>query len=312
MPLPVYTHIKTLQDNHRYKVSVINFEGQTRILKQCNDSELQSKLHHDIQSNFYLEMARSYNIESVFRVRKIITYGHDWYIAEKLDGDVLFDASMSQRSIEDNKRFARELYAPFIFETSVYTPQVLLHKHPYRHHDLRPNNNHNETISRLKNHACRAVGGSFISRDDADLIIAFVTEHLSSVEYGIELYDLDPWEMFILSNYTLGIIDLEYMNLRGRRHFDMAYNYLRLYFDLKQPIIAAETLRKYDELCGDEKYQNAFLSLFGLKLMGYLSDASRWMDDTEKLGKPVVYSHDEADLIVNTYLEFSIKALIDI
>jgi hypothetical protein len=303
-----YRLLKTLQDNHRYKVSLIEQDGEERILKQCNDPELASMLHHDVQSSFYLEAVRSYNIESVFRVRQIYSYGNDWHIGEKLHGEILFPHE-TKRSLEDEIKIAEELYAPFIYETCIYTPQVMLGKHPYVNEQGTPNKDFHTVIGKMREWADIAVKGRFIKKDEAELIIDFIQKHLKEVRYGIELYDLEPWEIFLLPDYRIGIIDLEYTNLRGRRHFDMAYNYMRLWLDVKRPRVAMATLRRYKEIAKEEDMDNAFLSLFGIKLMGYLMDAARWMKDTKEKGKPVIYSHKETRELLNRYLTFSIKEL---
>ena len=306
--IPNYIFIKTIQDNHRYKVSIIEQHGEERILKQCNDPELAGMLHHDVRSSFYLETVRSYNIESVFRVRKIYSYGDDWYIAEKFTGDTLYERK-PVRSLDYDIRIARDLYAPFIYETSVYTPQVMLGKNPYVDAQGEPTKDYFDCIEELERHARIAVTGKFLKQDQADQIIAYVREHLKEVKYGVELYDLEPWEMFVLPEYKLGVIDLEYLNLRGRRHFDAVYNYLRLWLDVKRPAVARAMLQRYMEIAGNEELTGAFLSLFGIKLVGYLMDAANWMKDTKELGKPVVYSHDETQAILKRYLEFSTEAL---
>lgn len=306
--IPPHTFIKTIQDNHRYKVSIIEQEGQERILKQCNDLELAGMLFHDVQSSFYLETVRKYNIESVFRVRQIYSYGDDWYIAEKFDGDKLYERK-PVRSLEYDIRIARDLYAPFIYETSVYTPQVMLDKYPYIGTDGKPNKEFHDVIDTLHKYAEIAIEGNFLNKEQAGQIIDFVQGHLCEVKYGVELYDLEPWEMFVLPEYKLGVIDLEYLNLRGRRHFDMVYDYLRLWLDIKRPAVARATLERYIEICGPEELDGAFLSLFGVKLMGYLMDAARWMKDTKEQGKPVVYAHNETDGVLQRYLQFSVEAL---
>ncbi len=306
--IPHYTFIKTIQDNHRYKVSIIEQDGEERILKKCNDPELAGMLYHDVRSSFYLETVRSYNIESVFRVRKIYSYGDDWYIAEKFDGDKLYERR-PVRSLEYDIRIARDLYAPFIYETSVYTPQVMLGKNPYVDVQGEPTKNYHDAIAELERHARVAVEGNFLDKRQAETIIAYVRKHLKEVKYGVELYDLEPWEMFVLPEYQLGVIDLEYLNLRGRRHFDVVYDYLRLWLDVKRPAVARAMLQRYMEIAAGEDLKGAFLSLFGIKLVGYLMDAANWMKDTRELGKPVVYSHDETQAILNRYLEFSVEAL---
>ena len=185
----------------------------------------------------------------------------------------------------------------------------MLGKNVYLDADGKPTKDFYDTVDTLEIWAKIAIDGNFLQRGQADAIITYVKEHLGEVKYGVELYDLEPWEMFVLPEYKLGVIDLEYLNLRGRRHFDAVYNYLRLWLDAKRPAIARAMLERYVEICGQEKMETAFLALFGVKLMGYLMDAAHWMKDTQEEGKPVIYGHAETEAILNRYLKFSLEAL---
>lgn len=304
--------VETIQNNERYLLCEIEQNGQTRILKIANDPELTPNLLREVENNLFLSTVSEYRNNNHIEVRNIHSHGKGWYIGDHFDGPLLFsgqpikkmDASVSEASQRLSQLFA---------ELESYTPAGLFGLPVYAYKNGRSTVQFRERLHEIEQHKDIACRGGFLSEVSARRIIDYIHQHKDSVTTALELWDLEPWELFALEDDHIGLIDVEYMNLRGRRYFDIVWNYHRLWADLKSPAAAKRFLQAYLERkeVNQHEFARPFLAQFGMKLIGYLRDAALWYQDTSAYGAPLVYSPEEMEELLERYLRFEISALTD-
>lgn len=304
--------LETIQDNERYLICLIRQEGQKRILKVAQDTELIPNLIKEIENTQYLSTVTKYRKDTILQLRDVHSCGWGWYIGEHFDKALLFNRGESNNEEEKAKRSAKKL-AYLFAEMESYAPIGFKGKPLYVDEDNSPTKRFERRMREVAKLTSIAREGGFLSEDASRRITDFIYEYSHTVTAGIELWDLEPWEVFELEDGKLGLIDLEYTDLAGRRYFDIVWNYHRLWAELKLPEAAKTFLGEFIRVkeIDNQDFATPFLVLFGMKLTGYLRDAALWYKDTKEKGYPVIYSPQEMDELLHRYLSFDISALTD-
>lgn len=304
--------LETIQDNERYSVYLIRQEDQKRILKVARDPELAPNLIKEVDNTQYLSTATKYREDTILQLRDVHSCGWGWYIGGHFDEALLFSRGENNNEEEKAKKSARKL-AHLFAEMESYTPVGLKGKPLYVDENNLPTERFEKRMREVEKLTGIAREGGFLSEDASRRISDFIYEHLHTVTSSIELWDLEPWEVFELEDGKLGLIDLEYTDLAGRRYFDIVWNYHRLWAELKLPEAAKTFLGEFirGKEIDDQEFTTPFLVLFGMKLTGYLRDAALWYKDTKEKGYPVIYSPREMDDLLHRYLSFDISVLTD-
>lgn len=304
--------VETIQDNERYLLCEIEQNSQTRILKIANDPELIPNLLREVENNLFLSTVSQYRSNNHIEVRNIHSHGKGWYIGDHFDGPLLFN-SQPIKKMDTSVAKASQHLAQLFAEIESYTPAGLFGLPVYTDKHGRPTVQFRERWHEIEQHKDIACRGGFLTEASARRITDYIHQHKDSVTSALELWDLEPWELFYLGGERIGLIDVEYMNLRGRRYFDIVWNYHRLWADLKSPAAAKQFLKSYLERkeVDQHEFTRPFLVQFGMKLIGYLRDAALWLEDTRAYGAPLVYTPEEMEDLLERYLRFEVSALTD-
>lgn len=304
--------LETIQDNERYLICLIRQEGQKRILKVARDPELIPNLVKEVDNTQYLSTVTGYREDTMLWLRTIHSCGWGWYIGSHFDEPLLFKRGPGKNEEETSAEPAKKL-ARLFAEMESYTPVGLKGKPLYIDGNNAPTVRFKNKMREMEKLAGIAQEGGFLTEDASRRITDFIYKNYHTVTSSIELWDLEPWEVFQLKGGKLGIIDLEYTDLAGRRYFDIVWNYHRLWAELKLPGAAKTFLKEFIRVkeINTEEFATPFLVLFGMKLTGYLRDAALWYKDTKEKGYPVVYSPQEMDDLLYRYSSFDISALTD-
>lgn len=303
---------ENIQDNHRYRLCAIRQDGKKRILKVVKDPELISNLTTEVNNTIYISTVSKHRENVLFRVRSIYSFGEGWYIGEHFDGSTLF----KKRPIKDvNQKVekATDRLALLFADIESYTPAGIIGKPVYTDRHGNWNKRYKTRLQEVKRHMRVARAGGFLSRKDSDRLWDYINKNAESVTSCMEMFDFEPWELFELDKGVLGVIDVEYVDLAGRRYFDVVWNYLRLWADLESPEAAKKFLKNYlgHRKAGSEDLTAPFFVLFSMKLTGYLRDAALWYRDTEEKGLPLVYPKEVMSELLQRCLRFEISALTD-
>lgn len=267
---------EVLQDNDRHAVFLIEQNNQQRIYKAANNDEFKRNIELAVINYHFLSTLSSQNPDSVFRPRQIYQFNFDegWFIGENFNTPPLF----AKEPITDHDQaceYVATYLAPFLYEVSTYSA-ALYHQQPlYSETNTDPAKRPDNRLRELTAWAIMAVQHQFISQDQADHILDFIRQNLTSITTDIELRDLETWEMFILGDGKLGIIDLEFLDSAGKRHFDVVWQYYKLWTThLSQP--AARTLlREYRKLAkSDSALDQSLLTMLAMKFLGVMYDAA--------------------------------------
>lgn len=272
---PVGVTIKeVLQDNHRHAVFLVEQNDEERIYKAANTEEFIQNISLSVQNYHYINALVSSNPNSVFRPRRIYQFNADegWFIGENFNVPPIF----AKEPIEDHTN-ACELVAtymvPFLAEAAANTSINYSQTPLYSDNNPDPSKRIDNRMRELGAYAQTAVQANLISSTYAARLIDIIRDGIDSIKTGIELKDLSTWEMFILPEGKLGIVDLEHLDTAGRKHFDVVWQFNTLWSTQLNQAAARTLLREYRQAVRQEtSADGAILIMLSMKFLGLMHD----------------------------------------
>ena len=300
-----YEHLETLQENERFKVALIEHEGEHRVLKQAKNQESVTKLHAELANiHFFSKITEARS--TTFRVPKVYAFGSDWFICEYFDAPLL----IARDRVADAQLvgLAGDYLAPFAAEVDQFRPYGA-RRCTFFLDNGKPNVRFRRSMEEFERAVPEAEKGKLVTPANARKIKSFIEDNVGAVGCGVDLEDIEPWDLYLLNDNKMGMIDVERVSIYGRRHFGASWQYLRLWADYQSPEAACAFLGEYFRRIEDDESTIGFQVLFGFKLMGFLADTVKFLEDSRREGKPVAYEPDSMRQLLQDYLAFDINTL---
>jgi hypothetical protein len=242
---------QVVKDDYDAQVYVVEHRGQTRVLKTMTRPELRPNLIRDIGYSALVATLSSAGGDWVIRSSAPVASGDGWVLRELLAADPLLEVADVEGAAEvhDVRRpAALRRLAAALADLDRLSPDPVGRRPAYRDEAGEPVADDGQRQAELARWVRELAGRGALGELDGDVLLGRLAEDRGRIQPGFEMWDVKLEDFLDLPDGRVGIYDLEFAYLFGRRHYDLARLYATLAVPLRAPAAAAVLLGTYLEV----------------------------------------------------------------
>jgi hypothetical protein len=258
--------LSELRHSYDHHIYLVERAGERCILKTVADPAVKPNLRREIAYSGLLRSLTEARPELSFRVPEVHAFGDGWVVRELIDAPPIVNPGNASAWAYEGAapRWAR-VFADFDMLAS------LKGRPSYRDPSGQPVATEEDRLAELE----RWVNGSWAVIPDPQRTLDYLRKTLADVEVGFEMWDVKAEDFLDLEDGRVGVYDLEFAHLFGRRYYDLAKLSTILCIGLRRPQAAARLLGQFAELqpARHDDLARALLPVIAAQVMGKLHDA---------------------------------------
>jgi hypothetical protein len=234
-----FTVVTVVKEDYDHNIYVVEQDGQQRVLKTITKPRLRRNLAREIAYLTLLATLASADSGWTIRVGVPLATGDGWILRDLVAAPPLLCAEGLNRS----EALARVGHA--LADLDRLSPDAAARRPAYRDEAGEPVVDEAHRMAELNRWVRELDARDALGALDAGTVLRQLADGRAKVQPGFEVWDVKFDDFLDLPDQKVGIYDLEFAHLFGRRHYDVArlYGTLAVPFDAAGP--AAELLRTY-------------------------------------------------------------------
>lgn len=266
--------VKVLRESYDHNVYVIEQGGERRVLKVVTDPAAQPNLEREVTYCGLLHSLVKARPDFAFRTAPIRAFGDGWFIRELIDAPLLIDPD---RAHPQEYERAAPRWARVLADFNRIGPSA--GRPTYRDPSGQPVASEQDRLDELEGWVAASLGALPDSMGEQTL--DYLRATIGDVQLGFEMWDVKPEDFLDLDDGKVGVHDLEFAHLLGRRYYDLAKLYSILRLGLGLASAAVRLLSEFVELqpLPPRELARAALPVFAAEALGQLQDAVQTGED---------------------------------
>jgi hypothetical protein len=232
----VATVVKEDYDAHVY---LVEHRGQTRVLKTITRPELRPNLVRDIAYSALVATLTAAGGDWMIRASAPVASGDGWVLREFFAADPLLDVD------DVDHPPALQRLGAALADLDRLSPDPASRRPAYRDEAGEPVADDTRRLAELARWVRELAEQHALGAVDGEALLRRLTDDRPRIRPGFEMWDVKLEDFLDLPDGHVGIYDLEFAYLFGRRHYDLARLDATLAVPLHAPGPAAVLLRAY-------------------------------------------------------------------
>lgn len=231
--------VKIIKEEYDHHVYVVDQHGKRRILKTITKPELWPNLARDIAYSALIATVTSADTNWTVRSSAPLASGDGWLLRELLDAGPLVDV--------DDLNHPRKLdrLGAALANLDTLSPDPASRRPAYRDQAGEPVADDGYRLAELERWVRDLQASAALAELDAESLLRRLVDDRPRIQPGFEMWDVKLEDFLELPDGKVGIYDLEFAYLYGRRHYDAARLFATLTVLLGAPGPAVALLRAY-------------------------------------------------------------------
>jgi hypothetical protein len=261
-----FTIREPLCRSYDHDVFLIEQGGERRILKVITDITAATNIWREVTYCRLLHSLAETMPEVTFRTRTVLAAGDGWYVGELLDAPPLLDGDYGS---------AIPRLAAVLADFDALAPAGGAHEPQYRDPTALPNSCATQRLTELERWLDTIVQRGPLSRAEAGRTLEHLRATMEDVRPGFEMWDVKLDDFLDMPEDKVGVYDLEFAHLFGRRYYDLGRLYATLFCCAASrafaPLLLGEFLKRTPRPMAD--IASSCLPVFAAQAVARLHDA---------------------------------------